>query len=86
MALNEQQKYLLERIPKKYDIKFKNDPEPANIVAARKTIAAWDEKQKVKLNAFNINVQKMVESAREAVHFKTLKDALEIIKTIEDLR
>jgi len=56
MALNEQQKYLLERIPKKYDIKFKNDPEPPNVVAARKTIAAWDEKQKSKLNTFNIKI------------------------------
>ena len=86
MALNDQQKYLMERLPKMYSYRkeIKPEIEPAEIKKARKLVKDWDNKQIDKSNARDKRMEDALKSAREAIYFKPAGDALKVVKALED--
>jgi len=82
-ALNEQQKYLLSRIPSRYDIKDASIPDTTEVKHARKVIEAHDKKTAEhrceRSNKFN----KSLTAAREAIYFKKPDEALALVRALE---
>jgi len=83
--LTKQQEYLLQRIPKIYDIRAHNHTvvESAEVVKARKLIEAHETYLNKKVKALEVRATKAINEAREAVYFKSPQDALKIIKALE---
>lgn len=82
-ALDEQQKYLLGRLPNRYDLKEPEELEPAEVKQARKAIEAHTKKVSEKKCARNNAFKKAVEAAREAIYFKKPEDALALVRALE---
>ncbi len=82
-TMNEQQKYLLNRIPGQYAYKNPTLAEPADIKRARKIIAAYEDKTQKEFSSRKKKYLKAIRNAREAVYFKKPEQALEIIKSLE---
>ena len=84
MALNHQQNYLLERLPKLYDLKnSKDDTEPKEVVHARKVIAIYTEKTSKQRVDREKHLKKVIAAAKEAIYFKPSEEALEVVKRVE---
>jgi hypothetical protein len=82
-ALNEQQKYLLNRLPNKYDYKTPSVPETVEVKRARKVIADFDEKVGKLADESKRKFAKVLSAAREAIYFKPQDEALDILKALE---
>ena len=82
-ALNEQQKYLLNRLPNNYAFKGKSIAETPEVKQARKVIAAFDEKNQKFFSDRKSKYLKALKGAREAIYFKTPEKALDTIKALE---
>lgn len=83
MALNEQQKYLLNRLPNKHDYKHLDEQDPADVKKSRATIAAHDERVARQRLARERKFKKAIEAAREAIYFKPESEALKAVKALE---
>ena len=82
-TLNEQQKYLLNRLPRPYDLKQVEIADTPAVKAARKVIEAHDkcvEKQKCERQQ---KFKAALESAREAIYFKKPEEALAKVAALE---
>lgn len=82
-ALNEQQKYLLNRLPNRYDVKTLDVPEPAAVKAARKVIEAHDKHSSKLRCDHQARFKKVSEAAREAIYFKKPEEALKAVQQLE---
>lgn len=82
--LSVEQRYVLQRIPGKYQIdkKLKSE-EPATVKKARAIVDRYDADQSKRQKAHEDKIDKMIEDAREAVYFKPLDKALELVKKLE---
>ena len=83
MALNEQQRYLMSRIPDLYRFHRKLDKEPAAIKKARKMVQGWDGLQADLNKTAEARAKEFRALCQEAVHFKPAGVALEMIKDFE---
>jgi hypothetical protein len=82
-ALNEQQEYLLGRIPNQYAFKDPDVVEPTEVKKARKSIAAFDDKTSKFFSERKKKFTKARKIAIETVYLKQPDRALEIIKALE---
>jgi hypothetical protein len=84
--LTEQQKYLLNRIPQKYDLEGKEkSPEPAEVRRARTVIERWDKAEAKRECAARKRNEALLRKAREAIYFENPEKALAIIRQVEKL-
>lgn len=81
--MNEEKKYLLNRLPGRYSLKRPPVADPPEVKKARKVVddfaARLDREHEERQRKYN----KAVKSAREAIYFKDAQKALEAIKAIE---
>lgn len=85
-SLTDQQKYLLQRIPGKYDIaEPKPEREPAEVRAARKLANDWDEAQRKASCKAKCQGEKAIQRAKEAVYFQPIESALKAVQEVESL-
>jgi hypothetical protein len=82
-TLNEQQKYLLNRIPGQYSYKHPTIADSAEVKQARKVIAAFEERTQKESSQRKSKFLRAIRAAREAVYFKQPEKALELIKGVE---
>jgi hypothetical protein len=81
--LTEQQKYLLARLPRSYDLNYKDGPDPVAVVRANKVISDHVDKTRIKKDEWDKKVSGSLEEAREAIYFKNPVDALKVIQKME---
>lgn len=81
--LNEQQKYLLNRLPNRYDFKITEVSEPSEVKQARKIIAAFTERVDKQGDERKRKFHKSLVVAREAIYFKPANDALKVVRDLE---
>ena len=79
------QKYLLERIPKTYDLKEFHAEEPRDVSSARKLVDRYDKAIAVKQCEHSKRTEALIRKAREAVYFESEEKALAIIRQVETL-
>lgn len=89
-TVNEQQKYLLGRLPGRYDLKDIDVLESAEVKAARKTIesaqkiiGAHDKQASKQRCDYQNKFKKDLDAAREAIYFKKPDEALAAVKALE---
>ena len=85
-TLTDQQKYLLQRLPGKYEIAEPKVVEPLSIKRMRKAVEAWDEKQRKVSCKVKCEGEKLIVKAREAIYFKPVDQALAMVQKTEMLR
>jgi hypothetical protein len=86
IRITEQQKYLLSRIPRIYDMNgAPKRQEPAAIKIARKRIENWDKAEANRECAARKRNEALIRKAREAVYFAPPEKALAIIRQCEKL-
>ena len=85
MALTHQQNYLLDRLPKIYDRHKKkaNAEEPAAVTRARKVIEDYNAKVAKAAQEEEKRILKIISEAREAIYFKPINKALELVRKAE---
>lgn len=82
-ALTKQQEYLLGRLPKPYDVRKHDEPEPMEVKRARKVINAYVDKESQQKRERERKFKKMLEAAREVIYFGTPEKALAAVRTLE---
>jgi len=85
-TLTDQQKYLLNRLPGKWDLKSESLDEPAEVKQARKVVEAFDEKSRKFSCAAACRAEKALSKAREAIYFKPIDAALAAVHEVEALK
>jgi len=87
MPVNEKQKYLLTKIPSLYELKRrrKDQPEPRDVRAARRTIEKWEASQKAITDQEVKRLDRLILDAKDAVYFSTPEKALALIKQLEKM-
>ena len=84
MALSEQQKHLLNRLPNWYEARGNTEPkEPASVIRARKVIEEWDERTKKERVQREQRFKKALNETRESIYFLTADKALVKVKAFE---
>lgn len=84
--LTDQQKYLLQRIPGRFDMNgFKATPEPQEVARARKLIERFDKAESLRRCQAQKRNEALIRKAREAVYFATPEKALVIVQQCEKL-
>jgi uncharacterized membrane protein len=83
MAISPQQNYLFERLPKPYNLKFKDTNEPVKIKSARELIKNYEEERSNSNRTRNNRIQAIIKEAQEAIYFQPISDALETVKKAE---
>lgn len=84
--LDERQKYLLDRLPKKWDLNGYHAPqEPVEVKRARKLIERWDKHEARRQCEAEKRNLALLRKAREAVYFSTPEKALAIVRQCEKL-
>ena len=84
-TLDINQKYLLDRLPGRYDLKRDKEPEPKEVRQARVVVANWDRKQALMECKFNKQVTALLNKAREVIYFEEPKKALQIVRQVEKM-
>lgn len=84
MAVKEVQKYLLERLPRMYDLREKVEPTmPANVKKAMEVVETYNAGVLKRKKDHEAKMKKMLEAAREAIYLGTEAEALKAIKAVE---
>lgn len=84
MALSEQQKHLLNRLPNWYEARRETEPkEPATVVRARKLIEEWGRKNERTRGDRERRFKKALNDVREAIYFLPAEKALLKVKSFE---
>lgn len=85
-SLTVEQRYLLERIPSKYQMNgYKPRVEPVEVKRARKLIEQWDKQEELlECQAGRRNLA-LREKARGVVYFDTPEKALAIVRQCEKM-
>lgn len=83
--LTPRQNYLLNRIPNSYEMKEYTEPEPTEVVRARKLTDRYDERMKKKKCAHKKRMEALRIKAREAVYFASEQKALAIVQQCEKM-
>jgi hypothetical protein len=81
--LTQQQSYLLERLPKKYNLGIKYKEEPIKIKNARKLIKDYDDNEVIRRDKLSKKFEKSIEEVKEAILFSPINDALKKLKELE---
>lgn len=86
-TLSDQQKYLLQRLPGRYDIpERKTDPEPARVRQARLVIERWDREQRKLSCKAKCAAEQALQRAREAIYFAPVATALLRVQEAEKFK
>ena len=80
--LTDQQRFLLQQIPGKYEFKHSTEPDTKEVSAARKLVAQFDKDQQKKSCKYLCEVEKKLRKAKDAVYFR---DVLEARSFVEEL-
>jgi len=83
--LNVRQRYLLDRIPRTYDLNGLHLQEPAEVTQAKQIVDRWEKKAAHQHCIHTKRTEALIRKAREAVYFSTEEKALAIIQQIEKL-
>lgn len=84
--LTEQQKYLLNRIPNRYDLnKGEELPEPKEVTRARGIVDRFEKTKARRACEQQKRNEALLRKAKEAVYFATPEKALQIIQQCEKL-
>lgn len=84
--LNDQQRYLLARIPTIYNMNGHEPlPEPVDVRKARKVIERWDKAESLRACKAKKRNEALITKAREAVYFASPDKALRIVQQCEKL-
>lgn len=84
--LTPQQNYLLQRIPRSFDMNGDTPvPETAEVKRARKVIERWDKAEALRACRAKKRNEALITKAREAVYFSTPEKALRIVQQCEKL-
>jgi len=84
MALSEQQKHLLNRLPNRYEARRETEPkEPAAIERARKLIEYYTSKTEKEREDRERKFHKALNGVREAIYFLPADKALVKVKEFE---
>jgi hypothetical protein len=84
MALSEQQKHLLGRLPSWYQVKREHEPkEPVEVVRARKLIEDYTNRTEKERNDRENRFKKALNDVRESIYFLTAEKALIRVKAFE---
>lgn len=81
--LNQQQNYLLSRLPRQYDVTPLEVPEPAEVKAAKKIIERHEKHASDLRCEHQKKYKKALEAAREAIYFKKPEEALAAVRSLE---
>lgn len=81
--LSEQQKYLLERLPRIHSFKNNVVPDTPEVKQARKVIASFAEKVDRNNSERKDKFSKMLIAAKESIYFKPAGDALSAVRAVE---
>lgn len=85
MALSEQQKHLLNRLPNWYEVRRETEPkEPAAIKRARKLIEDYASKTEREREDREQKFKKALNGVREAIYFLPADKALLKVKGFEE--
>ncbi len=74
-ALNTQQKYLLERLPRQYALKTGELSEPERVKKARQIIEQFEKTDAERREDIKKRYAKALNAAREAIYFQTPEKA-----------
>jgi hypothetical protein len=84
--LSPQQLYLLQRIPRSYDMNgYDANPIPKEVTAARKLLERYDKVEAKKQCEAKKRNEALIRKAQEAVYFDTPEKALAIVRQCEKL-
>lgn len=84
--LTDKQRYLLQRIPRVWDMSgYEHPPEPTEVKRARKTVEQWDKKKDLAECAARKRNEALTRKASEAVYFETPEKALAIVHQCEKM-
>ena len=85
--LTDAQKFLLSRIPSRYEMASRNsEPEPAAVRSARRLLESWDKRQRKAACAHDKRMEALRDKAREVVYFDSPQKALAIIRQLNKFR
>jgi len=83
-SLPDQQKYLLQRAPRLYDMNGYEQPaEPPEVKQARRVIERWEKEQSKSACAARKTNEALIRKAKEAIYFDKPEKALAIIQQCE---
>jgi len=84
--INDQQKYLLGRIPSLYQMNgHKKLDEPVEVKRARKVIERWDKAEELRECKAKKRNEALIIKAKEAVYFASPEKALRIVQQCEKM-
>jgi hypothetical protein len=84
MALSEQQKHLINRLPNWYEVRSEHAPkEPVQVSKARKIIGDWEERTSKERKDREQRFKKALNDTREAIYFLPADKALVKVKAFE---
>jgi hypothetical protein len=82
--LNPQQKYLLDRLPRRWTIgRPISESEPPKVRAARTVISRYERGLRIRSKRESDRIDKILREAREQIYFGDLNRALRLIKKLE---
>jgi hypothetical protein len=85
-TLTDRQKYLLQRIPNKWDLNgYHAEKEPIEVSRARKLVARYDKAESRRQCAAAKRNEALLRKAKEAVYFHSETKALAIVQQVEKL-
>jgi hypothetical protein len=82
--LKKVQEYLLDRIPRLYDLQEKVEhPMPADVKKAMEIIETYNNSVNKRKKDHESKMKKLIESAKEAIYLGTEAEALKAVKLVE---
>lgn len=84
--LTERQRYLLNRLPGKYDLaSFARPPEPTEVKRSRKIVDRWEQRMGKLSCAHTKRQEALLRKAKEAIYFCPEAKALAIVQQVEKM-
>ena len=84
--LTAKQKYLLQRIPSRYQMNgYQETPKPAEVKKAEALVERWNKQERQRQCAADKRNEALRQKAWEAVYFSTPEKALAIIRQCEKM-
>lgn len=85
-TLNDRQKYLLNRLPERYNLpKREHAPDPPAIKKARRLIERFDRREAALNCKHTKRLEALLQKAKEAVYFSSETKALRIVQQVEKM-
>lgn len=84
-TLTDRQKYLLNRIPARYDLQSYVEPEPPAVKRARALVSRYDKAFRRRQCQHDKRSEALIRKAKEAVYFESEEKALAIVQQCEKM-